>query len=241
VPVSEANDPSVRAGFDREIERLALLEDPVRRALYRHVVRQGGYVSRDEAAAALGIARGLAAFHLDKLADEDLLEFIYRRPDGRTGPGAGRPSKRYRRSGQEISISLPHRDYELLAELLAGALDADLPDDVGARLAEAARGSGAALAAEARRLAGRRPSRRRLVEVGLDVLRRQGFDPHSCGGEVALRNCPFRAVACAHRGVVCPMNRALMEGLVVGLNVRGVTVTCEPGRDGCCVTLRIDS
>jgi predicted ArsR family transcriptional regulator len=241
VSVSEANDASGRTGFDREIERLALLEDPVRRALYRHVVRQGDYVSRDDAAAALGIARGLAAFHLDKLAQEDLLEFIYRRPDGRTGPGAGRPSKLYRRSRQEVSISLPHRDYRLLADLLAGALDPVIPGDVERRFVAGARRGGAALAVDARRLAGRRPSRRRLIEVGLEILRRQGFDPRSCGGEVVLRNCPFDAVARAHQGLVCPMNRALMEGFVEGLHVRGVTVTCEPGRDGCCVTVRFDS
>lgn len=241
MPVSEASDAPGRSGFDREIERLALLEDPVRRALYKHVVRQGDYVSRDHAAAALGIARGLAAFHLDKLADEELLEFTYRRPAGRAGPGAGRPSKVYRRSGQELSISLPHRDYELLAGLLAGALDPVLPEDVRRRLADAARESGAALAAEARRLAGRRPSRRRLVEVGLEVLRQQGFDPRAHDGEVALRSCPFRAVASAHRGVVCPMSRALIEGVVAGLNVKGVSVLCATGSDGCCVTLRFGS
>ena len=235
--VSEASEGFERASFDREIERLSLLEDPVRRALYRHVVRQGRYVSRDDAAAALGIARGLAAFHLDKLAEVDLLEFIYRRPDGRGGPGAGRPAKLYRRSAREVSVSLPHRDYRLLAELLAGALDEDVPPDVERRLADEARRTGTTLAAEARQLTGRRPSRRRLVEVGLEVLRRHGFDPHSGDGEVTLRNCPFRAVASSHRGVVCPMNRALMEGFVEGLNVRGVTVTCEQGGDRCCVTL----
>jgi predicted ArsR family transcriptional regulator len=241
VPVSEANDASWRGRFDREIERLALLEDPVRRALYRYVVRQGDYVGRDEAAAALGIARGLAAFHLDKLADENLLEFTYRRPEGRTGPGAGRPAKLYRRSGQQVSISLPHRDYELLAVLLARALDPGLPEDVGRRLASAARDGGGALAAEARRLAGRRPSRRRLLEAGLEVLWQRGFEPHHCGAEVSFRSCPFQAVASTHPDLVCPMNRTLLEGFVAGLNVKGVTVACQPGRAGCCVTLRFDS
>ncbi|HYW24666.1 MAG TPA: hypothetical protein VE953_10920 [Terriglobales bacterium] len=238
---SEASDSAERADFDRDLERLALMGDPVRRALYRHVVEQGDYVGRDGAAAALGIARSLAAFHLDKLADEGLLEFVYRRPEGRTGPGAGRPAKLYRRSGRELAISLPHRDYQLLAELLAGALGPDLPPDVGLRLTDAARRTGAALAVEARRLAAWRPSRRRLVEAGLEVLRRQGFEPRSCDGQVTLRNCPFQAVAFAHRSVVCPMNRGLIEGFVEGLRVRGVTVTCQPSGDGCCVTLRFDS
>jgi predicted ArsR family transcriptional regulator len=136
---------------------------------------------------------------------------------------------------------LPHRDYELLAELIACALDLDLSEDVAQRMAAAARRSGVELAGVARRLAGRRPSRRRLVEVGLEVLRLQGFDPHSHDAEVALRSCPFRTVANAHRSVVCPLNRALMEGFVEGLELKRVTVTCEPGGDGCCVTLRCDS
>jgi predicted ArsR family transcriptional regulator len=241
VPASEASETFERAGVDRAIERLSLLEDPVRRALYRHVVRQGDYVSRDDAATAIGIARGLAAFHLDKLADEDLLEVTYRRRDGRAGPGAGRPAKLYRRSAQEVSVSLPHRDYQLLAELLAGALDADVPPDVGRRLADQARLTGTALAGEARRLSGRRPGRRRLMEVGLEVLGRKGFDPHSRGGEVTLRSCPFRPVASSHRGLVCPMNRALMEGFVAGLDVREVTVSSRQGGDGCCVTLHVAS
>jgi len=239
--VSEANHGLERSRFDREIERLALLEDPVRRALYTHVVRQGGYVGRDEAATALGIARSLAAFHLDKLADEGLVEFIYRRPQGRTGPGAGRPAKLYRRSRQQVSISLPHRDYELLANLLAHGLDGDVPADVQQRLLDAARRTGAALAAEARRMAGRRPSRRRLLQVGLEVLWQQGFEPHVHDGQVVPHNCPFRAVASTYRDLVCPMNASLMEGFLAGLNVRGVTGRCEPGEDGCCVTLRFRS
>jgi predicted ArsR family transcriptional regulator len=240
MPVDEA-DASGRASFDRDIERLALLEDPVRRALYKHLVRQGDYVSRDAAAAALAITRGLAAFHLDKLAEEGMLEVTYQRPEGRIGPGAGRPAKLYRRSRQQISVSLPNRDYHLLAELLASALDPGLPEEVERRLESMARDTGAGLAVEARRLAGRRPSRRRLVEVGLEVLWQHGFEPHSRDGKVTLRNCPFRAVARIHRDLVCPMNLALMEGFVAGLNVTGVAAVCLPGDDCCCVSLRFDS
>jgi len=241
VPVNEANDPSGRTGFDREIERLAILVDPTRRAVYRHVVEQGGYVSRESAAAALGIARGLAAFHLDRLVEEDLLEFTYRRPEGRTGPGAGRPAKLYRRSPQQVSISLPQRDYELLAELLASAIDPDPPEAVRARVAAVARRGGAALAEEARRLAGRRPGRSRLVEAGLGVLGQHGFDPQASGGDVAFRSCPFQAVARAHRTVVCPIAHALVEGFVEGLELDGVAVGCSASGPGCCVTLRLDS
>src|SRR5215471_16241433 len=131
MPVGEVSGASEREGFDRDIERIALLEDPIRRALYRQLVRRDDYVSREEAASALGIARGLAAFHLDKLAEEGLLEVTYQRPDGRTGAGAGRPSKLYRRSRQQISLTMPTRDYQLLAELFARALDGGPHQEVG--------------------------------------------------------------------------------------------------------------
>jgi predicted ArsR family transcriptional regulator len=242
MPAGEANDASGGESFDRDIERLALLEDPVRRALYKHLVRQGDdYVSRDEAAVALGIARGLAAFHLDKLAEEGLLEVTYQRPEGRTGAGAGRPSKRYRRARQQISVTMPARDYQMLAELLAGALDGGPVEEVGQRLENAARNTGTAMAAEARSRAGRRPSRRRLVEVGLETLWRHGFEPHQHDGKVTLRNCPFKAVSYAHRNLVCPMNLALMSGFTAGLNVTGASAVCLRTEDGCCVSLRFDS
>src|SRR5437660_8763140 len=106
-----------------EIDGIAALQEPVRRALYRYVVQEGREVTRDEAAEALEISRGLAAFHLDKLAEEELLAVSYRRLTGRSGPGAGRPSKLYRRSLRQFDITLPPRSYELAARLFARALD----------------------------------------------------------------------------------------------------------------------
>ena len=80
-----------------DIEAVALLDEPARRALYDWVVAQGDAVTRDAAAAAVGVSRSLAAFHLDRLVREELLVPEYRRMSGRTGPGAGRPAKLYRR------------------------------------------------------------------------------------------------------------------------------------------------
>ncbi|MDQ4085067.1 MAG: transcriptional regulator, partial [Actinomycetota bacterium] len=91
--------------------------------LYEHVVRQAEPVSRDAAAAAAGVPRSTAAFHLDRLAEQGLLEVVYERRTGRSGPGAGRPAKLYRRSARAVAVSLPGRRYDLAGELLAGALD----------------------------------------------------------------------------------------------------------------------
>ena len=76
---------------DERISALAALDEPLRRRVYRYVIAQGSPVGRDEAAAALGVARSVAAFHLDRLAKVGLLDVEYRRPPGRAGPGAGRP------------------------------------------------------------------------------------------------------------------------------------------------------
>src|SRR5947208_9437329 len=110
--------------MDDAIDRVTSLGEPVRRALYEFVVGRGGPVDRDEAAAGVGIGRPLAAFHLDRLAAAGLLDVEYRRRSGRTGPGAGRPAKLYRRAkGLKIELSVPARRYRLAAEILADGLD----------------------------------------------------------------------------------------------------------------------
>ena len=77
-----------------DLDAIALLADPVRRSAYQAVVDAGMEpVGRDEVAAAVGIGRTLAAFHLDKLVEAGLLEASFARRTGRSGPGAGRPAK----------------------------------------------------------------------------------------------------------------------------------------------------
>jgi predicted ArsR family transcriptional regulator len=101
-----------------DLDAVVALHDPVRRALYDYVVAQEA-----------GVSRTLAAFHLDKLAEAGLLEVDFMRlTEARPGPGGGRPAKVYRRASAARKVTLPHRDYEQLAALLAEVvhgLDAD--------------------------------------------------------------------------------------------------------------------
>jgi predicted ArsR family transcriptional regulator len=108
--------------FDRNVTGIGVLADPVRRELYRFVCSQAQPVTRDQAAAAVGVARHKAKFHLDRLEAEGLLEADYVRLTGRTGPGAGRPAKRYRRGHREFAVALPARDYELAGHIKAEAI-----------------------------------------------------------------------------------------------------------------------
>src|SRR5271169_2872688 len=89
------------------VASLSSLDDPVRRRLYEVVRERTEPVGRDEAAAAAGVGRALAVYHLDKLAEAGLLTASYQRPPGRSGPGAGRPAKLYMPSDREFAVTVP--------------------------------------------------------------------------------------------------------------------------------------
>lgn len=221
--------------IDARLASVGALQDPVRRALYLHVVEQGRAVSRDEAAEAVGVRRGLAAFHLDRLATDGLVEVEYRRLTGRTGPGAGRPAKLYRPAITEYEVTLPPRSYAFVAELLAEAVEAAQPGGSGDSPEEIARRHGEAIGVAMRGELGARPSsaeRRAALER---VLASYGYQPYAEGKLVRLRNCPFHALAYRHTELVCGMNRALLEGVLVGLGVAGMSARLEPTRSQCCV------
>ncbi len=119
----EGSESLASADVAAQISAIAALNEPIRRALYAYVVERPAPVGRDEAAEAVGITRELAAFHLDKLLEEGLLDVEYRRLSGRSGPGAGRPAKLYHPSRRQVQVSLPERRYELAAQLMAQALE----------------------------------------------------------------------------------------------------------------------
>ncbi len=215
----------------------APLLDPVRRSLYLYVLDAEGDVGRDEAASAVGVARSLAAFHLDKLVDAGLLEAGYRRLSGRSGPGAGRPAKVYGPSSREIDVRVPHRDYELAARLLLEGIRSSSrsPD----ALRSAARHMGRALGEEARPPNHRRPTASRLTSALLQTLEARGFQPKvSADGVIRLLNCPFHALVSEYRDTVCGLNRALLEGVVEALGARHLRAAPDDAPPGCCVAFR---
>jgi len=219
--------------FAKQLGNLAALDDPVRRKLYLFVVGRGVDVSRDEAAKGAGVTRALAAFHLDKLVEADLLQASFRRPEGRGGPGAGRPPKLYRRSTTVLDISLPRRRYELAAHILAQALVRAQSEASLEALRTSAREWGKQLAAEVGN--GRSASLPRVSRA----LEACGFEPAEADGEVVLRNCPFDSVRSESKELVCGMNLALVEGLLEGLKVEDVRARLAPRPDMCCVALKI--
>lgn len=223
---------------DEDLAAIGVLQDPVRRSLYRYVAAQPGDVSRDEAAAAVSIQRQLAAFHLDKLVDAGLLDTSYRRLSGRTGPGAGRPAKLYRRAPGERMVSVPPRKYDLAAELLADAVEE--AGDRSARLAltDVARRFGRRLGEEIRGRLGARASRERRLAALSESLEAYGYEPRQEGRSVHLSNCPFHMLAEAHRELVCGMNLTLVEGVVEGMQAGDLRPCLDPRPGECCVTVK---
>lgn len=221
-----------------DIEAIALLDEPARRALYESVADAGRAISRDEAASIVGVSRALAAFHLDRLVREGLLEVEYRRLTGRTGPGAGRPAKLYRRGSREVAVSLPDRRYEIPAELFATAIE-QLAETIPPKpLQAAAREAGEAVGSSARRRAGRRPGQKRLRNALLAALDERGYEPHETpSGEIRFGNCPFHALVDDHRELVCGMNLALANGLIAGLGDDHATARLDPQPGLCCVAI----
>ena len=210
----------------RVLRRLSSLAGGVRRRVYRAVAaKHPEAVDRDEVARAVGISRSLAAYHLDRLASDGLIEVSFARRSRRSGPGAGRPAKFYRRSSREMTVSVPARRHQLAAQVLARTVT-----DVGAgeALAAAGREEGRRIGAHAREGA---------RETGLsEVLSEHGFEPVETEGTIRLRNCPFSPLTSELDSVVCSMTRELVGGIAEELSGK-VTVRAEPKPGFCCVVV----
>lgn len=206
---------------------IGALAEPVRRALYEYVVTQPDPVGREEAAAAVGVAAHKANFHLDRLVEEGLLEVEFRRLSGKSGPGAGRPSKLYRRSVREWAVSLPGRRYDLVGQILADGVERAaqgvLLDDA---LRAAAADTGISVGSEA--------SGGTLV----DVLSTQGYEPRVADNVIVLANCPFDSLAQNHTELVCGLNRWFVQGVADGLGCSDREACLEPEPETCCVKVR---
>ena len=220
------------------VAAIAALEDDVRRALYEHVRGSGAPVTRESAAAAVGISRKLAAFHLDKLVDLGLLSSGF----GTSTPRrVGRAPRVYEPASTDISVHLPDRTPEVLAEILVAAVTEERPDeraeDAALRLA---RERGAALGdAERSRVRGGRLGAERGLTRAADLLARHGYEPYRSGAAVRLRNCPFHPLAATAPAFVCGLNRAYLAGVVDGLGAGDrLDAVLAPVAGECCVELR---
>ena len=230
-----------RGDLERRISSIAALDQPLRRDLYQLLSERDGWVTRDEASEALGIPRSVAAFHLDKLTDAGVVEITFERTTGRTGPGAGRPAKLYRRASEELSASVPDRRYDLAGSLLATAIAE--AERTGAPVADcltaAARAAGRVIGEEAAAVTGPLTKRDDRRDAVIEILARHGYEPRAGKrGEIALVNCPFHRLAEEHRSLVCGMNLDFLAGLLEGMGpAQRLDARLAPEPGYCCVRI----
>ena len=219
----------MRHDLNETILRLCVLDDPARRAAYLAVRTAGRPLTRAEVADEVGISVRLAAFHLEKLLSEGFLEATYERDE--RSAGVGHPAKRYRPTGLELEVSIPPRRYDLAAEILAEALEADSSSDSPLE-------SLADVAAEYGRQVGSRARARNGGSRLLTALRVIGYEPAHSGDDVVLRNCPFRHVAQARPEIICrQMNLGFVAGLLAGTKSRSLHAVLSPSTGRCCVVV----
>jgi predicted ArsR family transcriptional regulator len=164
----------VRHDLNQTIVRLCVLDDPARRAAYLAVRTAGRPLTRAEVADEVGMSVRLAAFHLEKLLAEGFLEATYERDE--RSVGVGHPAKRYRPTGLQLEVSLPPRRYDLAAEILAEALEAQSSDPPLESLADTA--------AEYGRQIGSRARARKGGSRVLTALNGIGYEPATDGDDV---------------------------------------------------------
>jgi predicted ArsR family transcriptional regulator len=223
-----------------DLDALAALAEPHRCQLYSYVAERHGWVSREQAADAVGLRRGVAAHHLDRLVNDGLLEADYQQRSGRRGPGSGRPAKVYRRSPSQFGVSLPARQYELAGRVLAAAADEARRDLPGVEVAirRSARAAGRDLGDQIRgQLSPRAAATTRRSEI-LRALEGRGYEPEMLDdGCTVLHNCPFHRLAQEHTELVCGLNLELLDSLIATVGDTGLKARLEPHDDTCCVRL----
>lgn len=220
------------------LDAVGALAEPSRRAIYDYVVSRHDWVGRDEVAGAVGLRRGVTVHHLDRLEADGLLVTDHRRINGRTGPGAGRPAKVYRRADEEFAVTLPPRRYDLAGRVLAAAADRSLADDgsLADAIRDAARAEGTELGDRARRRVGAdgTPDARRGALFA--ELRDDGFEPVTDdSGVTALANCPFHDLSESHTELICGMNHQMLTAAVERCGGTGLDARLQPEPGHCCV------
>jgi predicted ArsR family transcriptional regulator len=205
---------------------LASLGDENRRRLFEHVSSSPSAVGRDDAAAALGLPRSTASFHLDRLVRDGLLAVEFRKLGTKAGPGSGRPAKLYRPALDEVGVSVPDRSYDLAGELMASAIETAIAGGGSVRKAlvdtayergRASAGGGASLE---------------------ELLTRIGYRPAPDGqGGFVLMNCPFHRLADGHADVVCAMNGAFLSGAASACGVPEENVEEDRSQGRCCARI----
>ena len=193
--------------------------DPSRRAIYLFAHEHDDGVTAAQVAERFGLHPNVARHHLDKLAGGGYLEVAV----GRPGTTAGRPSKRYRRGADKVTLDVAVKTDDLVLSLLGRTL-AMLPPDQAQTVAEEVgiqygRALAAGIGGTDSLAVGQRSLRAALHTVA-DALTAHGFAAHTDKHGKRLRiinnHCPFGDTAIEHP-VICAVDRGMVKGMLSAL------------------------
>lgn len=237
--VTQHDEPLTDAQFSAAVAAVtSAFGDPTRRQIYLFARERPEGVTASEVAEKFALHSNVARHHLDKLTAGGYLDVQVIRPPG---GGAGRPSKRYRKSARDTGVVAPRRGDDLLIMLLGEAL-ALVPPDKAEEMAEfVGETYGRRLAAQMSPGEGHRSFRVALHAIA-DALTAHGFEAHAeaRGGSLALIKdaCPFFDTARQHP-VICAVDRGMVRGMLSALYGEAV-ISTESSRalgDEACVSL----
>lgn len=220
------------------LESVGVLNDDSRRRMFSFIRRARRAVTREEAAASIGISRKLAAFHLDKMVTAGLLQARYEAA-GDT-PKVGRRPKVYEATDLDVAVSIPGRQFRLLADLLLDSIISETGEESGAEAAtRTAYQRGMALgSADRGNHAEPQLHGADALPICGAMLEDHGYEPvHDAPGELRLYNCPFHPLAAKAPELVCGINHAFLTGYIEGLGTDAITAHLVPTAGECCVRL----
>ena len=194
--------------------------DRTRREIYLFA-RESDGVTAGQVATKFDLHPNVARHHLEKLAAGGYLDIT-----SSPGAKAGRPSKVYRSSRQQIGLEFPARRDDLLVTLLARTLALVDPQDAEAIAESVGLEYGRNLAAQIEPGDRERSMKASLTAVAT-ALTAHGFSAHAeargASLEIISEHCPFGNAASQHP-IVCAVDRGIVKGMLYGLSGREVTI-----------------
>jgi predicted ArsR family transcriptional regulator len=210
--------------------------DPTRREIYLFVRSCPTGVKAAEVAERFDLHPNVARHHLEKLAAGGYVDVDLARHSS-----AGRPSKRYVAAQTDTHLSFPPRRDDLLATMLARALERLPADEARALAEEVGYEYGRSIAARMEPSEGHRSVKAAVASVA-DALTAHGFAAHAeaRGNMLTLvsEHCPFGEAAQRWPHVLCAVDTGMVKGMLEGLygKTQPTLTESRPGGDGHCVT-----
>lgn len=193
------------------------LADPTRYSIYEYILKKSSEITVQDVASEFGIHPNVARLHLTKLEDVELIySFLHK-----TGKG-GRPGKVYKAAEKAIQLSFPHRDYQLLSNVLLDAVY--VLGEEGVKRAEAAAEKAGQRAVDAEgRLAPQHLTYEEKAHLLNELAARVGYVPKVVeeNGKVIVEfviyNCPFKELLTDQAELTCRIHKAFLTGVLASL------------------------